>query len=194
MMRLELRCTPRSGRPDLAWIADLTGSLDEICAFLLRAEITAAVHQEARAALGSEEVDRVVDGRAIQLGSPIVRIRDGPAVVELGAQLINDTMPVRALAALALLLVNGPELAAWPAHVKAAWYTAGTDAEQVRQSYQRTTEASIIEVIGDLTGAGRGEVHGSEPESAPPPPVGHRPGRASTDLPTGVRRSTALDH
>ncbi|MGQ0773554.1 MAG: hypothetical protein ACT4NY_03900 [Pseudonocardiales bacterium] len=194
MMRLELRCTPRTGRCDLAWLADLTGSLDEICDFLLRAELTAAVQEETPTALSSEQLQRVVDGRAIQIGSPIVRVRDGPLIVELAVQLVNGAIPVQVLTSLGLLFTKGPELAAWPGHVKAAWYAACRDAEQVWQAYARTREASIVEVIEDIAGSGRKEVEGPESEPGRTPLPGS-PGRrqVSADLPPGVRRAPSLD-
>lgn len=175
MMRLALRCTPRTGPPDLAWFADLTGSLDEICDFLLRAEITAAVQEETPTALPSEKMQQVVDGRAIHIGSPIVHVRDDSTIVELAALLVNGTILVQVLASLALLFKKGPEIAAWPDHVKAAWYAACTESEQARQSYERTREGSIVEVIEDLEGYGRKENNVSKPEPLLPPGVRHAP-------------------
>lgn len=191
MMRLELRCMPRTGRCDLAWLADLTGSLDEICDFLLRAELTAAVQEQTSSPLPSEQLERVVDGRAIQIGSPIVHVRDGPLIVELAAQLGNGTIPVQVLTSLGLLFTKGPELAAWPGHVKAAWYAARGDSEQVCQAYARTTQTSIVEVIGDVAGSQRKEFE--EPEAAPGCPGAPLNRQVSADLPPGVRRAPSLD-
>lgn len=194
MMRLELRCTPRSGRCDLAWLADLTGSLDEICDFLLRAELTAAVREETPTGLPGEQLHRVVDGRAIQIGSPIVHVRDGPLILELAAQLVNGTIPIQVLTSLGLLFTKGPEPAAWPGHIKAAWYAARSDSEQVWQAYARTTETSIVEVIEDLAGSGRKEVEGPESASGRTPrPDSPGSRQVPADLPPGVRRAPALD-
>jgi len=116
MIRLELRCVPRSGRADLAWLADLTGSLDEICDFLLRAELATQIGSER--VLGPEELARAVDGHAVEQGSPIVHLRDGSTIIELAAQLVDSTIPVQVLASVALLFKRGPEVAAWPGHIK----------------------------------------------------------------------------
>ncbi len=177
-MRLELRCTPRTGPPDLAWLADLTSSLDEICDFLLRAEITAAVQEETPTALPSEQMQQIVDGRAIQIGSPIVHVRDDSTIVELAALFVNGTILVQVLVSLALLFKKGPEIASWPDHLKVAWYAACTESEQARQSYERTRKGSIVEVIENLEGSGRKEANAPEPEPM---------------LPRGVRRAPPLN-
>jgi hypothetical protein len=39
MIRLTLRCSPVAGAVDLGWLARLTGALDAIYVFSLRAEI-----------------------------------------------------------------------------------------------------------------------------------------------------------
>ncbi|MGH3871437.1 MAG: hypothetical protein ACRDSR_07985 [Pseudonocardiaceae bacterium] len=163
---------PRAGPRDLTWLADLTGSLDGICGFLLRVEITAAVRGERLTALPSEQMQQVVNGRVIQIGSPMVHIRDNSTIVELAALVVNGTILVQVLAWLALLFKNGPEIAGWPDHIKASWYAACSESEQARLSYQRTRERSIVEVIEDFERSGK-EADVPEPEL--PPGVRHAP-------------------
>jgi hypothetical protein len=183
MMRLELRCEPSSGHPDLAWLADLTWSLDEIYDFLLRAEISEQVGRELT--LRAADLAAVVEERAVGQSSPIVHVREGSMIIELAAQLVDSTVPVQVLASLALLVKKGPELAAWPAHVKKAWYEGQAEAEQAKAAYRRMQEGSLVEVVED---------GGDAPLETPPKKPTRRPrGRdRNADLPPGVRASPPL--
>ena len=185
MIRLELRCTPSSGRTDLAWLADLTGSLDEICDFLLRTEIADQVGRDRP--LRPDELARVVDGQAIEQGSPIVHVRDGSTIIQLAAQLVDSTIPVQVLASVALLFKKGPEVAAWPGHVKKAWYEARAEAEQGRHAYQRITVGSTVEIVED--DVGRATTRPNEPTQE----RSRRGGPDNADLPHGVTQAPPLD-
>jgi hypothetical protein len=137
LIRLELRCTPRSGHADLAWLAGMTTSLSEVCEFLLRFEVAAAVAQLAP----------LPRADAVAQSSPLIRMRDGPTFIELGVRVGKSAVPPQALVVLALLVKNGPEVAAWPGHVRKAWYDVNSEAAKARQAYLRLTSGSVIEVV-----------------------------------------------
>ena len=123
MIWLELRCSPSDRRADLAWLAELTGALAEICDFLLRAAIVAEL--EADASVADADLNTVVDGRAAEIGSPLVRLREDSTMIELAQVVVSGTVPVQVLAWLALLFRRGPELAGWPGKLTAQWYGSG---------------------------------------------------------------------
>jgi len=188
MIRLELRCVPRSGRADLAWLADLTGALDEICDFLLRAELATQIGSER--VLGPEELARAVDGHAVEQGSPIVHLRDGSTIIELAAQLVDSTIPVQVLASVALLFKRGPEVAAWPGHIKKAWYESRAEAEQARHAYRRITAGSTVEVVEDDVDRSPQRHDVAEPTRG----GSRRRREGKSDMPTGVRKSPPLNN
>jgi hypothetical protein len=145
MIRLGLRCVPAQGRHDLAWLARLTGSLLEIYEFLLRSEIGARLAADRdRRALSADEQQLVIEGQAIEAGSPLVKLRGGSTRVELGAQ---TTLPLQTLSALALVLESGPEVAAWPGYLKQAWYGEGTQAARARQAYEWIRGSVDIRIV-----------------------------------------------
>jgi hypothetical protein len=144
MIRLTLRCSPVAGAVDLGWLARLTGALDAIYVFSLRAGIADQAGRSRDLTL--DELALVVDGRAAEQGSPAVHLRDGPVVIELGVRLVGSTLPAQALAVVALLFAEGPTAAAWPTHVRAAWHGPGTVAEAARQAYEWIATTTTVEV------------------------------------------------
>lgn len=182
MIRLGLRCTPVSGPPDLEWLADLTGSLNEIYDFLLHAEITEQVGRERD--LRPEELARVVDGHAAAHGSPGVHVRDGSVGLELVTRLVDGTLPVRVLASVALLFTGGPEVDAWPPHVRRAWYgSQAAGAVRAKDAYQRICRRSRIAVVDDGW---------SYPAGAPAATRAHGQARAQADLADSVHVAPPL--
>lgn len=191
MLWLELRCTPRTGRIELAWLAELTGALDAIWHFLLRTDITAAVLEDPSAPPAGEAMARIVDRQAVQTGSPVVHLAGGGMVIELGAPLDNGTIAVRALAAMALLLRDGPDAAGWPRQIKAAWHSSADDAGQARRAYQRVSVGTVVGVVQS-----RSEPDLRYAHTQPSPVLGPLPERRTysewADLPPGVRRAKPL--
>ncbi|GIH06925.1 hypothetical protein Rhe02_49920 [Rhizocola hellebori] len=175
MIRLGLRCLPSHGRHDLAWLARLTGSLQEIYEFLLRTEIGAhlAADRDLRR-LTDDERQLVIDGQAIEAGSPLVKVRAGSTRVELRTRAPDGT-PVQALACLALMLESGPEVAAWPGHVKQAWFGESLAAARARQAHDWIRRSAVVHIVQD----------GSSGKSV-------KKRRKGEDLPAGVRRSPPL--
>lgn len=169
MIWLGLRCAPAGGRIDLAWLAGLAGSLNEIHEFLLQAEISARLGAEVGGrALTPFEARIVVRGRATELGSPLVRIGDDLTRLRLGTRR-SPAQPARALARLALLLRSSPELVAWPDHIKRAWFGEGIRPAKARRAHDWIGRSAMVEVI--------------DTRSVP---------KRSAELPTGVFRAPPL--
>jgi hypothetical protein len=184
MIRLALRCVPADGPPDLTWVAGLTGSLDEIYQFLLRAEIGAYLTQDGdHRAWTAAEAQKVVNGRATELGGPAVRLSDDPPVIELAADVVTTTLPVQALASLALLLGTGPDVAGWPRHVKRAWFGPGRESRTARRAYDWIRRKAVVQVVvADRAHAA----------TRPPKHKMASGQKRRADLPPGVRRAPPL--
>lgn len=149
MIRLVLRCTPTTGTTDLHWLAALTASLDTICDFLLRAEIAEQVVRRERG-LSSDSVARAVDGRAAEVGGPVVRVLEGPVVIELAARPVDGVLPVQMLASVAVLVTAGPSCDAWSEHVREAWFSALQEADAARTAHERLLGIARVQVVQDL--------------------------------------------
>jgi len=109
-----------------------------------------------------------------ELGWPVVTVYDDSSVIELALPTLTTSAPVQALASLAILLTEGPEVVAWPPHVKRAWFANGEESASARRAHDWLRRSAIVEMT---------------PAQAPPtfrqPP--------STEFPVGVRRSKPLD-
>lgn len=172
MLRLVLHCMPVSGRRDLDWLAGFTGSLNEVYGFLLRAEVGVQFGDDP--ARTADEIRRMVDGRVTELGRPVVAVHDDAGVLELALPTLMAT-PVQALTSLALLLTEGPEAAAWPPHVRQAWFGTGDEPASARQAYDWLRRSAVVEMT----------------------PARHLPTTTKrehpADFPVGVWRSPPLD-
>ena len=180
MIRLALRCLPAGGRPDLEWFSGLTGSLDQIYLFLLRAEI----REQFAASAGDrrdrpDDLRRIIDGRAIELGTPTVRRWTGGLVIDLAVPVTTGAIPVQALASLGSLFAAGPEVAAWSHHLKRAWFDADDESAGVRQAYEWIRNRAAVSPVDNAPPTLRKGRKGRKP-------------RRQADLPAGVRRSPPL--
>jgi hypothetical protein len=175
----------------LAWLAELTGALDEVCDFLLRAAIVGELETDAD--IADPDLATVVDGRAAEVGSPLVRLREGSTIIELAHVVVSGTVPVQVLAWLALLFRKGPALAAWPGQLTTTWYDSRADAVRVRQTFDRLQANSVVEIVGPVDAM---EVGGARhPPRSPAKSQRRRDrkkGRAKGDLASGVHVSPPL--
>jgi hypothetical protein len=184
MMQMPLVLTPKQGRQDLAWLARTTGDLTEIYDFLLHAQLNADITEEPTRPLTESELKAAVDGRAVQVGTPLVQASAGSMVLQL-SQYVDATVGVQILAALGLLLKKGPDIAAFPNKLRKAWYSSAEDALSARNAYERLKRESVISVDEPLPSNAAAEqeilaqVEGRAQKGEPP--VARRAGR-STDL------------
>src|SRR5438046_6307983 len=101
MIRLALRCLPADGRHELSWYTGLTGALDQIYQFLLRAQIANALAAGAEyPARRADVTRRIVDGWVAELGGPVIRHQAPATVIELAVPVAPGTLAVQALAEL----------------------------------------------------------------------------------------------
>ena len=146
MIQLSLRFSPRKGQQDLAWLADTTGDLNEIYDALLRLQLAADISDETTKSLTDDELKMAVDGRIVQLGSPLVQAGEGSLILHL-AQYVDATVSVQVLVALGLILKKGPEVAAFPHKLRERWYSSAADAIRAKEAYQRLREKSDVSII-----------------------------------------------
>lgn len=164
MVQMSLRFRPKQGQQDLAWLAQTTSDLTQIYDFLLRIQLAADVADETTRRLTENELKVAVDGRALQVGTPLVQACEGSMILQL-SQYLDNTVGVQILIMFGLLLKKGPEIAALPNKVRKRWYASAEDALHARNAYERLKQESVISVMEPPVS--RGEVIEESPRAFP---------------------------
>ena len=172
MIQMSLRFRPKQSQQDLAWLTQTTSDLAEIYDFLLRAQLTTDVADELTMPLSENELKVVVDGRAIQVGTPLVQASEGSVILQL-SQYLDNTVGVQILVAFGLILKKGPDIAAFPNKLRKAWYSSAEDALRARDALERLKRKSVVSVIEPPVRDG--EAMEESPQVVPEEVVASRP-------------------
>jgi hypothetical protein len=146
MIQMSMQFAPRQGQQDLAWLAHTTGDLNELYNFLLRSYLAVDIEKKATKPLTESQLKVAVDGEAVQMRSPLVRMSEGSVVLQL-SQFLDATIGVQVLAGLGLVLKKGADIVALPRKIQRKWFSESEEALRAKNAYERLKRESDINVI-----------------------------------------------